>query len=294
MPKHFLTDPPKVPRFAIEKVQEFVGSMDMEWLPALHKAGIQGYFSTGGSFACNHVAGAKPSRNPEQEEDGRCFLEVDHRYNLWDMNVNPQGKDLQRVIEEVTGLKFVKNYFKKRWNIPIPHSVFYGYFNVPGMEGLGELELELCVWHDELVVDIAQYWQDIFSRDEIDWQRWCRAILRKAGLKYEIVRELKEWQCAVSRWRILAAFAQGRLAHKMHKIIRPFLLKWWDYPLDKIPDFGVDLPESPEPPNWVILAQREAKKRRLEEFTPITPESTIVLPELFVPEPTVSKEMRLS
>ena len=174
----------------------------------------------GGSLACGLFRGAKPSRNPDVETEQ--FIEYDLRLYLPD-NFDPQSAQVKELVSQITNLEWVKDYSTDRWNhgSPSPQSIFYGYTDFSALDFSSEsdipsrfagttIELELSVQRKSEWVELSDYWQHLFSPEEISWQAECRQLLRDNGIPYEQgVQQLKRYQNDVARWRLLGAYAVG-------------------------------------------------------------------------------------
>lgn len=224
----------------------------------------------GGAMKCGHFMGPKPSRNPDLGEE-QSVVEVDYRLMLPD-HIDPLSPEVKEQITRVTGFAWKKDYDERRWHPDkeSPQSIFYGY--VPMASNDGRLvEVELSVQRNSQWVEVSNYWQEVFSPEEIKWQAFCRDYLRQEGHSYtESVKPLKKWQCDEARWRILAGFASGRFSEQPPKMIEDLVQNWTGR---KIPDevvaalpLSAELKIQPAAPHWVQQAKEEytALKREKE------------------------------
>jgi len=227
------------------------------WKKDLLEVQIDGSFTIAGALKCGHFRGRKPSRNPVK--DGLEVVEVDYRL-LLSSDIDPQSKSVTDAISEITGLKMEKHYNTDRWDLgrPTPQSIFYGYFPVETL--LGEkVEVELSVQRAADWCEISDYWSDIFTPAETEWQAVCRQLLRLHGFDYDVVGKLKGWQCDCARWRILAGFASGLLKGPPPELIRSLVSRWNERPYPETPEMPLELPAAPGQPDWVKVARAEIK-----------------------------------
>lgn len=98
------------------------------------------------------------------------------------------------------------------WNrTDIPTSRFYNYQCIDANLGF-EWELAVC---RQPYVDIALFWQDLFSPEEIEWQKGLRAtVYRLPNSLDEEYTSFKNKQNTEARWRLVALKSLEDLAHR--------------------------------------------------------------------------------
>ncbi len=245
------------------------------WGDALENQGWRDItWSVGGAMKCDHFMGPKKTRNPARE--GESFIEIDYRLLVPD-HINPINEESKHIISAATGLHWEKDYsvdkdsnpIDGRWGFPDPHSIFYGYVPIKSLNNL-EVEIELCVLRASESFEVADYWHQIFTPEEISWQKLSRAILR-AGEFHNEVRELKKYQCNDARQRILIGYASGIFEKDAPPAFSRVPLQWHEWPEpDPQVIASLSLPEKfrslPEPPQWVKEGREDARKWK-DRFT---------------------------
>jgi beta-phosphoglucomutase-like phosphatase (HAD superfamily) len=228
------------------------------WREQFRERGIEIQAEVGGSLACDLFRGPKPSRNPSAAEH---YIEYDLRLYL-PSEIHPQADETKRLIQEVTGLEWKKDYHTDRWRLGMPtdQSIFYGYAEleeivldrtslVSCLFPNATVEFEVSVQRESDWVEITRYWGELFSHDEIDWQAECRRALRNAGVPYEEgIQQLKEWQNDMARWRLLAAFSEGLRGDLPPELVSPLVESWSERPYPQFPSLPLELPAPPEVP----------------------------------------------
>jgi hypothetical protein len=171
-----------------------------------------------GSMMTGHFTGPKPkchSMNPAAPHDR--VIESDLRI-IFPEHVDPHnGQALELVIaalktfgpvaEESLQLKI------RRWEREIQMTLFFQYETIEDTEPV-VFEWEICL-NQEPYFEIADFWQAIFSAEEISKQVRLREVLRavRAPLASEF-NPTKMLHCQECRWRILASYALDLLARE--------------------------------------------------------------------------------
>lgn len=172
----------------------------------------------GGSLAAGHFWGPKDralSSNPTCPKEFDRIIEVDGRFVL-PRGVHPHDPEVVKMFAEIIGDGQPREpEFAARWGRDILVQRIYTYRPVADRLGL---EFEVClVEHDFL--EVAGYWNRIFTKKEIDWQAEIRASLRAWQAEKPVVSAEKGVECDEARWRIVAG-------HAMHALITSGRLKF--------------------------------------------------------------------
>ena len=227
----------EIKQWAKDKVQEQIAA----WTQALEEAGLTDFrIVANGSIACGHFSGAKPqthSLNPKIPDHIDEVIEGDLRLILSN-DQNPHDPRILEMVERITGSEIDQDPDASeggakeisRWGHTIPIAYFYKYEDLGG--GVA-WEWELCI-NKEPYVEIASYWGDAFTPEEVNWQTELRDTLRAAGVDYrQDFLPMKNLQTSECRWRMIAAYA---LAH--------FLEHGEGSMADMYRSYQIDLPEA--------------------------------------------------
>jgi hypothetical protein len=226
--------------------------------------------SLGGSLRTGTFRGPKPSQDPNMV--GLSVVELDGRIHLPD-GVNPQDPSTIAKLQRITGLTGGLRFS----NMPVvwgnrKYAVIYGRKEL----GPNTLEIECAVYEHHvgmLEADPAAFWQKVFTRREVAWTADSRQALRDANIGYSTpggVMSLKNLQCELAKWRMLAGWGSGVLLERPSPGSDPGRLieDWWRQPSPALnrDAFAVKLPIKPRPPAWVREAELMARRMRLRRF----------------------------
>jgi hypothetical protein len=273
-----------------EMSSKFIGP----WSAAFERNSQPGQFSfcLGGSLQCGHLMGPKSSRNPNvialhpdpvissARVSEIRVVEADYRLVIPD-HLDPISVEVKNLVESVTGLRWAKDKVepsKWRKDRNFPHSVFYGYLKLEalqdleiGSQGAGYLECELSVVRRGEFVEVSDYWDKVFTPEEVRFQALCRQNLRDQNLGYDVISVLKGRQCDEARGRILLGHHLGRVFHNSpQEFIADLVPLWSNWVLQSSAHDLIKLGISPQiielmpaPPKWVSAAMREQRDAAL-------------------------------
>lgn len=188
-----------------ELVKSFFAGKAAEWERELSaRLGSDVKLELEGAMRCGLYRGPRPSKNPDLS--GRPLREADFSLRVGD-SVDPQDPAAITAVEAVMGLEWFDNAGQNGWGQPSRLSVFYGYFNVPGIPD--PVEMEMCVQRQSETCELSEYWHSLFNPAEIEDQRERR-------YRAELIGNDEYWgekhrQNEEAKFRLLYAFDTGRL-----------------------------------------------------------------------------------
>jgi hypothetical protein len=132
--------------------------------------------------------------------------EIDIRIILHE-DQHPHDDEIIQVVESITGTRLTRKCFVTRWHRRVPIAFLYSYEDLGN--GLG-MEWEVCI-NKSPYLETSLFWEDIFTHEEIAYQREIRKLLRSTSSNTPSdFTLLKEMQAAEARWRIVASFAMAQ------------------------------------------------------------------------------------
>lgn len=233
----------ETPALHKELVIAAFGSLNRHLIGFLHdKFGMQNVecFLEGGCKT-GHSRPIKPTSNPNRT--GQEYMEIDGSIGL-PGTLNPHDeKILCRVIEAlnsapgVVAVELGDKYTTDGWGKSAPQQILYAYLNVPR---LGEIEIEYCLQRLTERVDVADWWNDLFTPEEVKQQ----ILERNAASNEEERTAVKKNQCDDGRGRLLMMFQSGLSdLPEIPQHVKDLAANWFNW-----------LPKEPPPtiaPQWV-------------------------------------------
>lgn len=164
-----------------------------------------------GALKTGLYTGPKPSclsHNPNCPYEN--VIEADLRLVL-DEAIDPHDHQIVDLISSVFEPEFppviTQTYHWDRTDIPT--SRFYKYQPIEKKLGF-EWELAVC---RKPYVDVALFWKDLFTPDEIEWHRNLRSLIYNLPIElHESYVPFKNLQNTEARWRLVAGYALSYLS----------------------------------------------------------------------------------
>lgn len=188
------------------------------WTSQLEKAGLSGVeILPRGAVNNGHYAGPKPrdtSWSDTVPADYKSFVEIDLRVVLPEGS-NPRDERIIAALKRVMGTVGKLDWSgENEWGLVLPNSYLYRFEPLVPAQGIG-LEWEIGVYAQP-VCPIDQYWDQVFSPEEVAWQKAVRLqlIAEKVGYKDEVWR-VKDDQCRVGVARLVGALGMKELATQL-------------------------------------------------------------------------------
>ena len=159
-----------------------------------------------GALRTGLYVGPKPAaRSPNAACPFPRVIEVDLRLVLH--GAHPHDDAILSAIQTRLGIPAARKTNTVHWHLQdVPMAVFYWYETITHDLAF---EWELCV-NASPFVDIAVYWEHLFTPDEQAYLKRNRAALANEDLPLGAYIQFKRRQMAEGRWRLVASYALHR------------------------------------------------------------------------------------
>ncbi|MBN8548496.1 MAG: hypothetical protein J0M12_04195 [Deltaproteobacteria bacterium] len=221
-----------------------------------------------GSLRVGNFRGAKPSLNPDL--NGRLVIDVDLGLRLPD-EIDLTDFTVISAVEQVTGSKHWDNFLWDYWGVDFPAGVYFAYTRIPEMMplvGTDLVELEFVIRQKGGTVAFSDYWERIFTREEILAQIEEKSVAAKSEDKSDYLT-VKAQHNADARYRIMFGWHMGTL-DGMPAGLRSLLPSWFTWSHRELD--GV-MPRPPSEKSYPWLRECWDKAERLNHLYKRTGES---------------------
>ena len=119
-------------------------------------------------------------------------------------NIHPHDETLLTKMADICGAESTVKRHTVHWDrTDVEGSSLYWY---DALESDTAFEWEFCI-NRRPYVEIAPYWEQLFTPDEVEWQRNLRQLVTTIELPSEIYTPFKWKQTTEARWRLVASHA---------------------------------------------------------------------------------------